>query len=691
VNPRGARWPVRCVIATVLAVLLTSWSLWRALPGDARGPWSFSHAAHLTPQTLAAARAGPGTPGSDAECIVCHDFAATGDVHVVERERSCNTCHLGDDHLELELAKPPAATRPAFPHRSHVKDPAIGCFTCHRVREDRGAVWFSIPPRGLGARGAGGAPGGPDGAFTCADCHAEHRPTAGVKQDDVTGDGKRCSECHGDAALILPLQHRGRTRPSAARSFRHADHGGAVADCATCHASMAKSRTVWDSRPVDVAPDTCRGCHVGADFVTRESVVPFVQFERFSHVEHLTPAGKVKTAHEGTPTCATCHFPKTGASASAEPVGRGGMLDFDGCVTCHESWRVEGHGVGSWACFKCHVGEVAEDGKLPMARASVSRGRIDAVGFLSAHHPEITTRGPRLRDGRETSTGKRCIDCHVGGREALDSRLAGRSFAHGPHLSESPSANDCLACHSSALDARWSQDLIRFDTHLTAAPAPTADRIEARGCRECHLGPDAQALQIGVAEREVPQFDHAGHVHGAPWNGAKGIECTECHVAGGDAGYTTAGDVLDCTRCHAHDEKQPEKRARTGPSVPEGTAQSCAFCHSTIGAAGGTVPAPTNAASRRREHAALVSGTQFHDRTGDCAACHARAASPAAPPQERAWVVRAKVRVSIHDDPRYRDRWFNDPTIDKTPDALGRTCSTCHRREPESYLRGFGK
>lgn len=677
---RAARIAPFLVAAVVAGALLDARDT-----GAAPGPWSFPHAPHLKPETVAAARAAAGSGVvDDKDCRVCHDYATAGDRHDVTRAASCDACHLGEAYLEVKLDTAERPERRAFPHAAHMKDATISCFTCHALLEDQGWIEFSIPADGFGTRGRGGKPGGANGTSTCADCHAEHVPKGGtVKHYETTGDGKACATCHGTAASILPLRYRAAARAAGPRPFLHANHGGARADCETCHAEMATSRTVWDSRPVDAAEEACRTCHVGATFSERESPVPFVQFERFAHVEHLNPAGEIATTHEGTPDCGTCHFPEAGQD---EPVGRGALLAFDACVRCHDAWRVEGHGVGAWSCFKCHAGDVGEDGRLATTR--VERPVLGEVRFLSVHHPAITARGPRLETGAEPA-GKRCEECHVADLETLQSGLGAR-FAHGPHLPETPAAKDCLVCHASMATARRSADASRYEPFVTAPPAP--GRPDARGCFDCHLTSDlGGSFTASASERDVPEFDHAGHVRGAPWKGGEGIACTECHDAGSDLGYTLPEDVVTCKRCHSHDEQQPEKRARTGSSTSTGDATACKHCHASVGdGTGFGAPAGSDEASRRRTRALLVSGSQFHDKTGACANCHHRDARAGAEP----WAYRERITstrpvASIHDDPEQRAAWFNDPGIQDTPDAQGRTCATCHRREPDGYLRAL--
>ena len=53
-------------------------------------------------------------------------------------------------------------------------------------------------------------------------------------------------------------------------------------------------------------------------------------------------------------------------------------------------------------------------------------------------------------------------------------------------------------------------------------------------------------------------------------------------------------------------------------------------------------------------------------------------------------ITTARVKSSVHDDRAQRDAWYNDPRIKDTGvDPQGRTCMSCHRREPQGYLRSL--
>jgi hypothetical protein len=647
---------------------------WCAAASGGGGPYSFPHKPHLSP----AAIAGQG----DTDCRVCHDYAkGNGEPHL----QGCDKCHIDAEHLEKKLG--PAPTRPAFQHKEHLfaKDGAarkdVTCFSCHAMRVDGDWIEYAVPTAALGPKGVGGKPGGKSGEKTCADCHAAHEPVGGlVTQDEKTGDAKACAVCHLNEKSILPLQYRGDARSAAQKPFAHKDHGGAAADCAACHAGVKTSKTIWDYDPVAGTAQMCGTCHVdaaGKSLATpgASTSVTKIDFSNFPHAKHLGEFTSMK--------CATCHYPENDEqgrrvfpkrAASAEPVGRAQLVNFKVCDACHghdnwapqkPSWHVEGHGVGAWACFKCHDGKTDAAGKLTIATAVVDDRPAWSFGLSLNLHPGVTRDGGALVDPKQhvNDAKMQCTDCHIGDVASLDSRLSGKTFSHTPHVPAASASAACLECHADAGVARRSED---FD--------PTDAQTK---CSNCHRG--MSEARTGGGSRRTTQFDHAGHVRAASLvEGQKGIACTECHTKGGKFGYETPADVLDCTKCHSHEESKRDAFARTGPKTSQGDASKCLFCHDAVrGDANGRVDAPPRETIERK-HLALGEGKQFHDKTGDCAACHARDGVKDAPYAER--ITKASVRLSIHEDPKFADRPFNDPKSD---------CTTCHRTPPRGYLRSL--
>lgn len=727
----------------------------------AAGPYSFPHRPHVGDATIQAGldaalsaelgRANPGRgltsgPGGevDAECRVCHDYENRADDHHLTQQ-ACDRCHIDSQHLTFKLREKVATGRPAFPHKEHLADKSITCFTCHRTQVAEDWVEFTMPDPtlGLGPMGLEGRPGGPAQDFTCTDCHATHYTKQGasprkVKQTEVTGDGRECAQCHAGRTEIVPYEFRGVGERAGRGAFLHADHVdmGTVAtnpqQCDACHQGVRKSETVWDYDPTGggQGASACASCHM-ADRDGRESLVVTgppreikqVDFSQFPHSKHLAalPGARErgKATADVTKSCVTCHYPELDPAPQAkavgaaltpprggggpEPIGRAALIDYDGCTPCHEGWAVPGHGVEQWACFKCHEGRVdpATD-KLGMRFARVRREKIDSIAFARHAHPGITTAGQPLTGAAAAQAvegaKKACTDCHLGVSAAdLESRLAGMSFDHGPHVNHEPTNADCTVCHSDTVTSRRSTELARFDSHLSGA----TKREGARACLDCHVG--AKPGELGISTpptpRLVPEFDHAAHLRqSAKWQ--RSISCTECHTPGGDAGYTTAPEILACVKCHSHKQaEEPQKYDITGPATTgEGQDQLCLKCHETTYgmSTGGEVQAPSWTPRTRRnlELAPDAEARQWHDLSKDCQACHSWDVVPGREIvryHER--TLRAELGLnSIHDDPVFAKEWFNNPRIDgdATVDPQGRTCAYCHVRPPRGYLRNLG-
>jgi len=686
--------------AAVALLLLAALACFTASPLVAAGRFSFPHRPHLSPDAIAECAK---TGGVDKDCRGCHDYSKPGrDAHL----GGCDKCHVDGNHLEVKRAAA-TATRPEFQHREHLfkRDGSargeISCFTCHAMTVDYDFIEFSVPRAGLGPMGKGGDGGGAHGEKTCADCHAKHEPIGGlVRQDEITGDGKKCAVCHLKETSILPLKYRGDARPAAVKPFAHKDHGGAGTDCAACHDAIKLSRTIWDYDPTKGTAEKCASCHVGegkrslvAPADEPDSPLKAVDFSNFPHAKHLGEFSKMN--------CSTCHYPESdeqgrrvfpGRVASDEPVGRSALVNFKACDACHghdgwgpeqKSWHVDGHGVGAWACFKCHEGVVDAAGKLALATTEKTRTFLGDVAFGTNAHPGVTTSGAPLDHPSEIVGGaqKQCADCHVAGQKTTTSRIERRSFAHEPHVSEKAATSECLACHPGSATARRSRDLDRFDTSFARPGTPPTGSSESlTGCFACHVGASSAVVASAAPAEKVPQFDHANHVRSASLvAGEKGIACVECHVPGGKFGFQIPPDVLNCTKCHGHtgDSKKIE---RTGPSTSKkGDAGACVHCHEPPrGEESGSIRMPRPQETQRRHLELTRDAPQFHDKGGDCKACHARDGLDASPYVER--ITSAKKLCSIHEDAAFADKPFNDPNC---------KCADCHATPPRRYLKAL--
>jgi predicted CXXCH cytochrome family protein len=690
-----------------LGLMVPAWT------SRAAGPYAFPHRPHLRPETVRAAlETPPGEPEDgakkggtvDAECLVCHDFKKGDEAHF----EGCNECHISDRNLTVAKTGAAPADRRAFPHREHLEDKSLTCFACHRPLVENDWVEFSVPPPGLGTPAT--AAGTPADGPACAACHAAHDPSGKeVPQFAKTGDGRGCRECHFGAASILPFAYRPGAAPAGravSRPFTHEDHGGAASKCEECHQEVRTKAILGDYDAAKSTAKACASCHVadargtplaGVSDPPRTSKPAYRAVEGFSHPAHMEGKGKIRVAVK-VAGCETCHYPEADPAAPAalkalqkgkEPADRAALVSYGACVVCHDDWKVADHGLGRWACFKCHTAKEDRPGHLPMAMAVLERPSVEGLKPVVHPHPGITTAGPPLGAAAKDPSGKDCRECHIGRIPGIPSRLAGKGFLHGPHLPAKPTNADCLRCHPAARSAGWSEDLGSF---------------EPKVCLECHTGATEAEIGIARARRTVPQFDHAAHVAPGPTeSGFKGYACTECHDARGETGYAVMADAASCVQCHSHDAaKFPEKEKRTGPKLQEGgEAARCLPCHQPPGSAAdspfaGTVPAYRPAT---RVHLDLAAGKQWHDlgtatgdRTGGCNACHDRDPLKGKPAKYVQRITEARVQTSVHRDDAHKGKWFNDPGLEKKdgsgdPEGKKRTCLTCHREEPRGFIR----
>lgn len=136
-------------------------------------------------------------------------------------------------------ARSPAVRQPiAFNHRLHVREPEIGCATCHPFEPDP----FSGLPQ----------------VETCASCHAEQVGTSAEEAKVVEAARS------GSALAWTPLH---REPPHV--FFSHRLHAGAARiACETCHPGFAEARAPPARvRPIRMAD--CLGCHAKVGAPTR--------------------------------------------------------------------------------------------------------------------------------------------------------------------------------------------------------------------------------------------------------------------------------------------------------------------------------------------------------------------------------------------------------------------------------------
>lgn len=222
------------------------------------------------------------------------------------------------------------------------------------------------------------------------------------------------------------------------RAFSHATHvkglgGPAVdlADCQSCHASVASSPSLGAGAPVYDGAECARRCHgdgvaAPGPAVPKPIALPLpppAAQRDFPHEAHLRLEGG----------CTACHRFEPG-----KPLTLPTALT---CAPCHDRTHT---GIGGGACLHCHRMAGSPNPANPVQDDPVYRGG------------EVLWERPMTRDFRHASRG------HV----AL--------------LSPSP---DCEACHSAAT---WDAETIETVPIPTSQDGPPAEPA-ANACRTCHV------------------------------------------------------------------------------------------------------------------------------------------------------------------------------------------------------------
>ncbi len=605
-----------------LALALWSLALTTAQAQDpARAPSkapAFPHRPHLAADFA--------SPGREKDCRTCHTFKSKGFDAYKEPYKTCTECH--QDSAHVSFPKPAfgkrGKNRPFFDHNQHK---ATSCVECHEPQLSRGSgtsdLTFDVS-RSL---------------ESCQQCHADHDPARPIMSE--TGRGESCNQCHLRKKL-RPVQRTD-------RAFSHKNHfdpkTATAKDCLTCHAGIRKSTRVSDDLHHFAAGD-CKQCHNDGDGkqagLKLEKVArPPTRFDRFDHSVHITKVGQ---GGAGAVSCTPCHTFDGAGELKADYTN-----GYESCVQCHTEWKVDNHGAGI-ACWRCHVrDEDFSTGK--MAVAKVTRWRPGSFSFGEAAHPEVTRAGAKIEDAD-------CAACHRAKPSTLD-RRAFRKFTHRSHVPGDASGEDCAKCHASILQSGHSAATTSYED---------TDRAGGKSCVSCHKGGHTKdrgkKTTVVVAE-----FDHAAHMRSDQIK-----NCAVCHETGRDGTLAVPGPE-SCKKCHNHgtDKGKQDYSARTGKLGTPRELKSCARCH------GKDINTRSSRKPMFRVHATIVSGQQFHDKTGACSACHGFEV----PPTTRIVPFLESVRhKSIHRDQAFRDAPFN------RPESEGNSCASCHRKRPRSLPSG---
>ncbi len=418
------------------------------------------------------------------DCVSCHTTIQAGD--------ACQDCHGVDTRAT---------------HHAAIEPKNLACTSCHSgIIEPSDCTDCHTP----GSWGPGQTAASTHHALAsstnrdCSDCHSGVTPIGGCgdchsfslsnrhhDSDLGTTYGVLCSSCHrtvwnGYTNRYLPPTpadceacHTGATGsvfpPGTIPQIHHAAssdcarcHQGIDTipgglDCATCHATQAKTGDVAMHHATQTYQDNlCAICHVGVGAggldcsACHNGVIAPPGTVDTHHATQKYLDGQCTECHLGTGiegiVCAACHDPGT-----SNPRDHHGRADYlaDNCVACHSTIQLNGNG-----CQECHSGDIP-----------------------ALHHG-----GPLAEVGGD------CTFCH---QSASDPSVCANCHEASPHHTTSWSLDgDCAHCHY--------------------VPAFAQDRPMQAACRECH-GP----YQHGKNTQPIQDYGACAACHNqAPFHAA---------------------------------------------------------------------------------------------------------------------------------------------------------------------------
>jgi predicted CXXCH cytochrome family protein len=278
------------------------------------------------------------------------------------------------------------------------------------------------------------------------------------------------------------------------QQFDHAKHRPFVADCATCHAGVRGTGSLFPD------PAFCATCHNG-------SMQPEVAWRP------PEPSGAgLKFRHEIHPPfeCAQCHgtsdAPDVIVRAQAETCfachgieGEHGDASAMDCAVCHAQlpapashgfeWR-EGHAVPAAAapdqCANCHVRSDCLDCHRPGAASPA--GGYHPADFLMRHPSSAYNRETSCADCHNVA--QFCQTCHLqagltakGGGIGAGYHDAQPNFASGHGQAARQSLETCVSCHVERDCLRCHN---RMNPHGPGFNAETLREKNAQMCTACH-------------------------------------------------------------------------------------------------------------------------------------------------------------------------------------------------------------
>ncbi len=262
---------------------------------------------------------------NELDCTTCHEAAQTsttgkdnllpgmetcGDCHDIESENNCQKCHR-----DTENPRPVVRIErysPIFSHQKHLAA-GVGCTSCHAgIEKLTGTQQYFLPTQ-----------------IQCMDCHSKRQVS------------NQCQTCHLPGERLKPLNHTA--------NFYHT------------HGDLARSvqKTEQPQKPCQAChqDNFCQKCHEGDNLDRQTHPLNY----QFTHA--LDAMGKERecaACHTERSFCIDCHqdnlvMPHNHTAGWANQIpGDGGrhrleaQRDLESCMACHEQNAEQ-------VCQTCHT------------------------------------------------------------------------------------------------------------------------------------------------------------------------------------------------------------------------------------------------------------------------------------------------------------------------------------------------
>lgn len=393
---------------------------------------------------------------SNAECVRCHRSQKNGTIST--DFSSCQSCHQREVQVQFKVKSASVLSQfSSFSHRLHQ---IYACVLCHQqVGVSRGKYRRMVP------------------WDMCSKCHKDHTNFERLSS---------CSRCH-QLPFGISQGEKG--------VFSHKDHVKGN-NCTLCHQEVPRKQTIVE---VVIQPshsiftqELCRNCHINSTVEIVSQKKRKIPPVAFSHSLHLA---KIKN-------CDVCHW----VEKSGKIVFKKRLPTYEGCLSCHSSWRVKKH-KDVENCLKCHDPEV--QGRLKTVEVSTFK----RVFQRSPHGVHFQEHHKFLKD---------CQKCHLK-EKANPKRLKPFVFNHNSHLPlhRKKLKQNCLKCHRHTYEEQ-------------------PGRVDYQVCASCH-SPQMKLQEKALVQREIRvAFSHQQH---------RRLDCLVCHNLG--AKERLPLNIMKCAECHS--------------------------------------------------------------------------------------------------------------------------------------------